>query len=328
MTAATGILHRRRGRTGLPPNALKRLTASLQTQWKRYRKTLRRCQERFSEGAVHDSRVEARRLLSRVELLGAFISAGRIAKVQTCLKRHLDSFDDLRDTQVQMRAVAGMLRKFPAACPFLEYLQRQEKKYTKQSRKCIKRIRTGRLARLVRCCREEAQAQRKKREPEAANALLLRSVDHSFARTAQLKEQINPRNLKTIHRTRVAFKKFRYMVETLAEDFPVADDRLLRQMHDYQTMMGDIQDMQVLLTGVDSYLDRKGIDAKWAREFRSSLLRRRQKLVHAFLGASNQLFEFWLPPRYKGPYPAVQPATLSPSSVRRQTAPASKTSLQ
>jgi hypothetical protein len=43
---------------------LELLTGALQAQWKRYRKKLKRCQQKFSEKAVHDSRVETRRLLA------------------------------------------------------------------------------------------------------------------------------------------------------------------------------------------------------------------------------------------------------------------------
>lgn len=309
----------------LPPGALKRVTSALQTQWKRYRKKLRQCQKKFSEEAVHDSRIEARRLLSRVELLGAFVSREQVAKVEECIKHHLDTFDELRDTQVQMRMIAEMLREYPAADRLLDHLHGQERKFTRQSRKRIKKVKSRSLARLICACREQARAQRKKRDPEAANALLLRSVDRAFARAAELKERISPRELKSIHRTRVAFKKFRYMVEALAEDFAAADDPLLERLHEYQTLMGDIQDVQVLLTAADGYFGRKGINAKRAREFRAKLLGRRQKLVRVFLTASNRLYEFWLPPRSAGRYPAVQPAALYAAQIRRQPAPRSKT---
>jgi len=59
---------------------------SLQVQWRRYRKRLKRCQERFSEEAVHASRVETRRLLATVELLRAFIPEDDLKKARRALK--------------------------------------------------------------------------------------------------------------------------------------------------------------------------------------------------------------------------------------------------
>ena len=41
-----------------------------------------------------------RRLLSILELLGPFLATGRLQQACAALKRHLDTFDELRDTQV------------------------------------------------------------------------------------------------------------------------------------------------------------------------------------------------------------------------------------
>ena len=100
-------------------DVLKHLGDSLNMQWRRYRKRLKRCQKRFSNEAVHDVRVETRRLLSTIELLGAFIPEPDIKKVRRALKRHLDTFDQLRDTQVQLGYVGRMAGTFPDAHEFL-----------------------------------------------------------------------------------------------------------------------------------------------------------------------------------------------------------------
>src|SRR5258708_2576008 len=89
-------------------DTLRYLEASLKALWKRYRKDLERCQDKFSEKAVHDSRVATRRLLSLVELLRPFLAQGRLNKVRRALKRHLDTFSDLRDTQVQLLSLAKL----------------------------------------------------------------------------------------------------------------------------------------------------------------------------------------------------------------------------
>src|SRR5262245_46948257 len=52
----------------LPPQGLHKLERSLKKHWKWYRRELDHCQIGFSEEAVHDFRVETRRLLSLVEL--------------------------------------------------------------------------------------------------------------------------------------------------------------------------------------------------------------------------------------------------------------------
>ena len=67
----------------------------------------------------------------------------------------------------------------------------------------------------------------------------------------------------------MAFKKFRYMVEALAEHLPGATQGRLAAMHHYQTMMGDIQDAEVLLAALDKFLRKQEIKPEAARRFRA-----------------------------------------------------------
>jgi CHAD domain-containing protein len=108
-----------------------------------------------------------------------------------------------------------------------------------------------------------------------------------------MKEGIDARDTRTIHCTRVAFKKFRYMMETLGEFVPSLNPKRLREMHDYQTLMGDVQDAQVLLQAFDKYRGKKEVEAGRARTLLQALLRRRQQLIHKFLSSADRLENFW-----------------------------------
>jgi len=271
------------------------LTSSLKRQWKRYRKGLKRCQDRFSEGAVHESRVETRRLLSLLELLRPFLRRGEINRSQTALKEHLDTFDDLRDTQVQLLAIRKMRRLFPAAVPFYDFLVKREGRFRRETRSNIKRIRTKRLGKYITSFRQEMKRWRAEGLADEVNGMLLKSVDTAFARAVALRQQIRPADTETIHRTRVAFKKVRYMIETLADYLPAVDEKLLVAMHRYQTMMGDIQDAEVVLRTFDKFLLKNPVELAAARRLRRELRCRRQWLIRVYLGAADQLFEFWLP---------------------------------
>jgi len=269
------------------------LARSLKQQWKRYRKQLKRCQRKCSPGAIHAFRVETRRLLSTLELLGGFLPARRVEKAQRILKRQRDIFDDLRDTQVQLAVVGNMRRAFPAARPFHAWLRKREERYTRKARKNIMKVRTGRLGKLIGACREEVEKQIRNSTSWKALAVILRSVDCAFRRARQLRARIDARDTLTIHRTRVAFKKFRYMVEALAEHLPVITRERLVAMRRYQTMMGEIQDAKVLLAALDKSLGQQDIRKKAVRRFRAELLRRRQRLIRVYLKVADQLLEFW-----------------------------------
>ena len=277
-------------------DSLGHLAGALKKQWKRYRKELRRCQERFSEKAIHDSRVETRRLLATVELLCGFLPAGRVRKAERALKSHLDSFDDLRDTQVQLKLVGKMRRRHPAARKFHAFLLKREDRFAAKTRRRIEDIKTGRLGKWIGEFQERVEKQRKACAPAQAGAILLRTLNRKFNHTSRLRAQLDPRDARTIHCTRVAFKQFRYMVEALAACLPFANERRLEAMRHYQTLMGDVQDAEVLLAGVDKYLCEHDIESKSALRFRKELLDRRRKLIRNYLNAADRLLEFW-PPR-------------------------------
>lgn len=296
-------------RDPLPAGTLRHLELALKRQMKRYRRGLKRCQQNFSPSAVHESRVETRRLLSIIELLQPFIPAGRVRRTQAALKRHRDTFDDLRDTHVQKLTVAEMRRDFPAARAFDRYLEDREARFIRQTRKAIKRIKPKRLQKLISACRQDAKKWRGIRLSDLANRMLLAGIDRAFNQTRRLKEKIDPNDTDTIHYTRVAFKKFRYMVETLATRLPQADERLLAAMHHYQTMMGDIQDAEVLLRTLDKFLLKKPANQPDARRFRAECLRRRRWLIRVFLDAAGQLGDFW--PGMKVPSRGARRRTVS-----------------
>jgi CHAD domain-containing protein len=114
----------------------------------------------------------------------------------------------------------------------------------KTLRKKLKVIDLFDVSKRVRRMRESLKA-----ESEANGDLVektLRVVDDAFLITKQRQNWINPAQANTIHRVRQAFKTFRYMVEIvhpLLEDFPSEN---LEQMHDYQSLMGEIQDVEII----------------------------------------------------------------------------------
>jgi CHAD domain-containing protein len=293
MPAQTSTKAKSRGSNCLNGDGLGRLMLGLRKQWKRYRKELKRSQKKLSEEVIHDSRVGTRRLMATLELLGSFLPQGKVKKICAALKQHLDSFDDLRDAQVQMQPVEKMKRKFAAARDFHEYLAGQEKRFARLTSKQLRKLKTGRLSKLIRQCIDELDTQWRTCKQQNANDRLFGAMDRAFQRAKQLRDQIDARDTKTIHCTRVAFKRFRYMVEALAGNLPFADDPRLEAMHDYQGLMGDIQDSQVLITAVDKFLCKHEVDPKAASRFRKELLRRRDSLVQRYLARAGELNQFW-----------------------------------
>jgi CHAD domain-containing protein len=278
----------------LPEDSLKGLGRALQRQWNNYRLELDRCQRRFSNRSVHESRVAARRQHATHELLAGLFPVKPARKLQRALKAHLSAFNDLRDTQVQLQAVGRLRRTRRAARPFGDYLLEREQTLARQTQKRIARAETRRLAGWLRSCREAIKEHRKRGHAAEANASLLRAVNRAFARAVLLRAGVMPDDGRTIHRARIGFKKFRYMVEALAPCLAVGDD-LLQAMRRYQGMMGKIQDAEMLIGAFDRFLRKYDQNGAATRAFRLELLRRRQRLIQAYLKRADHLFEFWPP---------------------------------
>lgn len=275
-----------------PPDVLRHLAGSLHTQWRRYRKRLKRCQEQFSEKAVHDSRVETRRLLATVELLRAFISEPEVKKARRALKAHLDSFDQLRDTQVQLVYVEHLLKRFPAAREFDAWLRERETRFIRESRKAVRKIRTRRLGKRIAAFERELKQHHQEMKPDRGFMRAQEAIRQAFARVAKLCRRVTAADTETIHRTRIAFKRFRYMVDALAPLLPALTEQHRQVMRGYQSMMGDIQDVEVLMATLEKFIHQEP-DRRGTQRLRAEFGRRRTQLIRVYLNAAGKLQQFW-----------------------------------
>ncbi len=254
--------------------------------------------------AVHDARVATRRLLATLELLAAFIPVSELKKPRRALKKNLDAFDHLRDTQMQLRAVAPLRRTYSAAREFHAWLRLREVRFTDEARQAVKRIKTRTVEKKLTALVGELHRQRKSLPPRCAFTMAQDAVGHAFARVNRLFRRVDATAPKTIHRTRIAFKRFRYMVDALSPLLPAVTDAHRAAMHDYQSMMGDIQDLKVLLATWDEFV--APMDPGLARQrLRAAFVRRHERLIRRYVNSANNLKSFW-PPKRLSPCPGIK----------------------
>jgi len=272
------------------------LLESLKERTRDYLKALKRCRKRRSEQAVHQLRVQMRRLLAMFEILTCLIPREQLQKAQKKLKKRLDGFDELRDTHVQLLYTAGMLRNRPELKPLYKKLQRREERLLTPAAKRAGNLGGGWIDRAVGKVKKQvklALSSHSVRYDPAEKILEL--METSFKRVANLRRHIDPKDLTTIHRTRIAFKQFRYLVELLQPLLPAVKPRQLVAMDNYQTMMGDIQDIEVMIGGLEALLQKKKLRRAPLLRFGDVLMRRRELLVEAYLDEADELFTFWPP---------------------------------
>lgn len=270
------------------------LASALQRQWKSHRRALKRCQRRFSEKSVHDSRVESRRLLAQLELLGIFAPSRLFERSRRALKRHHDLFDQLRDTQVQLCLLDKHGREFPQATKLCDALRRRERRCLKQVARRIRTVKTGRLKKVVAALVRQLKGARRDAESRVRERkAIMQAVDKAFTRVAERQRQMDPGHVASIHRMRVAFKKFRYMIEALQPLFPEISSKRLRAMHSFQTLLGDLQDTDVFLARLDKFVRNAEDRARLLAPFRHWLLQRRTVQVQQCLEGADVIRTFW-----------------------------------
>jgi CHAD domain-containing protein len=219
------------------------LLDSLNTRWDKYKAELKTCRREFSEAAVHDFRVAARRLLSALDLLRTVIQDPAIQKIRRILKDQLDNLDDLRNIQALLADISEIIHEIPVLQPYQEYLQHKEKKNLRAARKEIKSLKIASLSKRIQKLNKTIEAFKQ----ADLDTSLFSAVDEAYAIVNQRYAMVDPDQPATIHRVRLAFKKFRYMIEAIYPILQNSPPDYLKRLHDYQATMGDIQDMEVAL---------------------------------------------------------------------------------
>ncbi len=261
------------------------LLGAIDTRWEKYREQIKTCRREFSEEAVHDLRVAARRLLALVDLLRAVRPHPRLQKIRKALKGQLDEFDALRDTQVMLAEISETIESLPELKPIQQTLQKRERRLLREAEETVEGLKPSGIARRLEKAR--ADVVEAISSPEF-DGLVLEAVDESYGTVLQRYRWINPAQPATIHRTRIAFKRFRYMVEIVHPLLSGFSQTYFKRMHNYQTAMGEIQDAEVFLHTLDDLYETNAPETV-LRYYE----RRHAELITAYIEDKGEVETFW-----------------------------------
>jgi CHAD domain-containing protein len=265
------------------------LVAALDERWKNYRTQVKICRREFSEEAVHDLRVAARRLLAALDIVRALDPHPRIQKTRGFLKDQLDDLDDLRDVQVMLVEISETTQSLPGLQPFEAHLQEREKHLLRLAQKQIRTLMPSELKKRI----EKITDSLKKSSARVnLHAQLFQAVDNDYSRVMQAFGQVDASQSGTIHRLRLDFKKFRYMTEIVHPLFSGHPESHLKRMHDYQSAMGDIQDIETFLNALVDFSE-SGASSFELEPIRHFYEKRHAGAVAAFLEDKGEIVIFW-----------------------------------
>jgi len=301
------------------------LLKAFDQRWEDYRSQVKTCRREFSEAAVHDVRVAARRFLAVLDIFRMLDPQPRVQKVRELLKQQLDDLDELRDVQVMLVHIDESAQRLPELGLFQQHLQRREKRLLRSARKQLAAFTPSSLRPRVR--KIQGSFGRRPRDPEFSSRLL-DAVDAAYSRVVQADAQVHAHQLASIHHMRIAFKKFRYMAEIAEPLLRGVPEGYLKQMHEYQGTMGEVRDVEVFLSALGDFAEEAapGLDLK---PIRHSYRKRQAEYVATFLESKPQLNAFWraaptqLFPWESDPH-AVQSPRRGRRSKRSRSAPAGK----
>ncbi|HWX23001.1 MAG TPA: CHAD domain-containing protein [Candidatus Binatia bacterium] len=274
------------------------LADSLRSRWESYRARLQGCQDDFSEETVHELRVATRRLIAQFVMLRCVLPDTTAEKARRVLKRQLKALGQLRDTHVQRLFMERHVAGFPHLLFVLDSLRRRERRLEKAAAAKVTAFSARKLGKLILSLSEHlaSNSARASRSDRLAATVAQATAD-AFAHVVRRHQAIAPASPGTIHRTRVAFKKFRYMLESLSPDFTGLTKRDLRAMARYQRRMGLLQDLEVMHGCITAFVQKhKGMGAS-LRPFARHLQAKRARALRSFLKSADELFEFWPPGR-------------------------------
>jgi CHAD domain-containing protein len=270
------------------PLATRLLRDGLFQRWGKFTLRLERCQADLSEENVHDLRVSMRRLLAMLVMCRAVMPELKTKGLRREIKSHLDNLDALRDTHVMQLYVRKYLRKNESAVPLETFLAMQETHLLRQLGYEINRIFPGQMS-------EKIDALSRSLENTLTGTgvagQILAGVDEAYANVLWRQVNIDPANLASVHAMRIAFKKFRYMLEVANPLVPPMPPSRPRVLHHYQGMMGDIQDVVVMLTFIDRFaLENPQFDVA---PVRTIVVQKLDERMVYFLSRINRLKQFW-----------------------------------
>jgi CHAD domain-containing protein len=220
------------------------------TRLSRFRSCLDKASRRPGEKEIHDLRVSIRRLQSfgdvAASITGKEPFPARERKRRKDLMRPLGKLRDAQVRIIRLRKIAPMGDEGTYLYALSVFSDAE--KWADRARDVL---RDGGLTKIRR--RKPALALPPGSDGNLKERALsvLRKLEEGVESTRE--EARDEANVEALHRMRLAFKKYRYSVEVLATLFPGVTAETLKRLHAFQTLLGDLHDLDVLLDEVERF---------------------------------------------------------------------------
>src|SRR5688572_5829317 len=201
--------------------------------WGAWLRDVDACRRKPARRAVHALRVDCRRLVALLDVLGHATGASPKAL------RRLG------------RAGAG-----PGIDPLLEHVLRREARHQKRARRALAGIDLARADDVAQRVRKGVVRRQGSPTPHDRTLLLLTAVDAAATEVRSRLARLDAGRPRTLHRLRVALKRFRYIVEIAEEVSPNVHVMAQPTLRSLQRRLGLVHDAEVLMERIDRFTGR------------------------------------------------------------------------
>ena len=272
------------------------LAASLRNRWVLYLGRRDQFQHDPSEEAVHELRVATRRLIAQLDMFATVVSSSAAEKARRALKRALKPLGRLRDIQVQKLFISEHLDEFPELTLLNEHLQRREHARLVDAAANIAALKVHKFEKWISVMFQDlADKTANAHQETRLSAAVVHALHQAHASVIRRRRAIRADKPETIHTTRVAFKKFRYMVEALSPGFTGFDDQQLSVLAAYQRRMGAIQDLEIIRASLNGFISKYGAAEEFMHPFVRRMHRLRTQALASFLKHAHEIHQIRLP---------------------------------
>jgi CHAD domain-containing protein len=257
--------------------------------WAMWRLGVDACRRKPSYKAVHGLRIGCRRMTALLDVIAHTTQASpkALRRLTRVMEAPLEALSPLRDDQVQRRRAARAARAQDGRGmeALIEHLAGREARHRKRAHRGLARLDLTRADATARRVRTGVVRRPGAPTPAERTRLLLTAVDHAATEVRSRVARLDARRPRSIHRLRIALKRFRYAVEIAAEmspDIHVASAPALRAL---QRQLGRVHDADVFTKRIDRFVGRSRTRREGVRAFRARLEDERARSVRGLARA-------------------------------------------
>lgn len=260
---------------------LKHLVRGVRRSAADFRRRVRLCRNSGEARAIHELRVQSRRLAVWCELLESLGGGRRAREARRRVKKLLRSLARLRDLHVERELLARAPRSVSeAARSIRRELKREEPRRARRVAERCRRLHPSRIRDLL---DGVLRSGRLPSSPPELSAGMRAWLDSLEVRARERHAAIEARDPQSLHRFRIAIKHLRYGWD-VAEDLGWAVScRGMESLRQLQGQLGDIQDLEVCHRRLSDWDGDADGGPESLEGLRGWLLRERDRRVRAFL---------------------------------------------